>query len=197
MVELKNSKSMFLRYFAKQGLTLFKENQVNGIYEFYGKNWFGDYGKSVKKRLRPLSMIRKSMVPNKEWDDPVSSLVLENHFPHGTSSKVLCHLGDMIIHGTGDGKGLSFFNWGNEEHHKMLYGSENPPIIDIFSNPVPMVIFAGINDKIVNIDDVRTVTSKMENIKNYTEIEGDHLSFFIGKDMSYVDTMIEQIKSNI
>ena len=36
----------------------------------------------------------------------------------------------------------------------MLYGSENPPIIDIFSNPVPMVIFAGINDKIVNIDDI-------------------------------------------
>lgn len=54
-----------------------------------------------------------------------------------------------------------------------------------------MVIFAGKNDKIVNIDDVRSSTSKMSNIKLYREIDGDHLSYFIGKDMSYVDEMIE------
>jgi hypothetical protein len=54
-----------------------------------------------------------------------------------------------------------------------------------------MVIYAGVQDKIVNIDDVRSIKGNMQNIKYYKEIDGDHLSFFIGKDMSYVKDMID------
>lgn len=73
MLELRNSKSMFLKYFSKDGMTRFLEAFKNDCHEFYGKHWFGDYGKKVKKMFRPLSMIRKSMVPSKEFDDPVKS----------------------------------------------------------------------------------------------------------------------------
>ena len=44
---------------------------------------------------------------------------------------------------------------------------------------------------VVNIEDVRSIKEKMQNIRHYKEIDGDHLSFFIGKDMSYVDDMID------
>lgn len=89
VVELKNTKSMFLKYFAKMGMTIFNESMEKGFWEFYGKHWFGDYGNKVKGSFKPLKIIRKSMVPNKEWDDPESSGILENHFPHGASAKTL------------------------------------------------------------------------------------------------------------
>ena len=79
------------------------ENEANGINELYGKGWDGDYGKSVKKIHKALGMIRKTMIPNKEYDDPVSAGVLENHFPHGVSAKTLDHLASMIRNGKGDG----------------------------------------------------------------------------------------------
>jgi surfactin synthase thioesterase subunit len=94
-------------------------------------------------------------------------------------------------------KGLSYIDWKDPILNRELYGQDTPPTINFYENPIPKVIFAGIDDKIVNIDDVREIKAKIENINHYEEIEGDHLSFFIGKDMSYVDSMIEQIKLNI
>lgn len=123
------------------------------MHEFYGKNWEGEYGKKVKKLFKPLSIIRKSMIPNKEWDDEVSAKILENHMPHGVSTKTLTHLGKMMKDGSENG--LSLFDWNDPVLNKELYGSEQVPTIDFTKNPVPMVIFAGVHDKIVNIEDVR------------------------------------------
>ena len=93
VVDISNSKSMFLKYFSKSGWEIFSKTQENDFHEFFGKHWYGDFGKQVKKVFRPLSMIKKTMIPNKEWDDPVCSKILENHFPHGASVKTLTHLG--------------------------------------------------------------------------------------------------------
>jgi hypothetical protein len=62
------------------------------------------------------------MVPNKSWDDPVSSVIMENHFPHGTSMKTITHLGMMGQNGVGDGKNLGFFDWYDESLNMELYG---------------------------------------------------------------------------
>ena len=129
------------------------------------------------------------MIPNKEWDDEVSSSILENHFPHGASAKTLTHLGIMMKYGSENG--LAYFDWHDPQLNKELYGSDQVPSIDFYKNPVPMVIYAGVQDKIVNIEDVRSIKENMQNIRYYKEIDGDHLSFFIGKDMSYVDDMID------
>jgi hypothetical protein len=77
--------------------------------------------------MKALSFIRKNMVPNSELDDPVSAKILENHFPHGVSSKTLVHLGQMITAGTGDGKNLSFFDWQDASVNQELYGQDKPP----------------------------------------------------------------------
>ena len=199
VVELGNTKSMFLKYFCKQGFSIFDDNTSRGFHEFFGKNWYGPYGKEVKSYLKPLRILKKSMIPSKDHDDPVSSKIFENHFPHGASIKTIVHLGTMVNAGKGDGKNLSFFDWHDEKLNMELYGSKTPPIIDIFGpEKIPMVIFAGVGDKIVNIEDVRRVKEGFKgNLKHYQELEGDHLSFFIGKDMTYVDDMITQIKKEL
>ena len=109
------------------------------------------------------------MVPNKEWDDKVSSQIMENHFPHGTSIKTIVHLGMMVEKGVGDGKNLMFFDWHDETLNMELYGSKTAPVIDIFGpKKIPMIIFAGKNDKIVNIEDVRCVIKGFnDNLKHY------------------------------
>ena len=52
-----------------------------------------------------------------------------------------------------------------------LYGSDEPPIIDIFKShkDIPMVIFAGIHDKVVNIEDIREAVPKIQNPVEYFE----------------------------
>jgi hypothetical protein len=60
-----------------------------------------------------------------------------------------------------------------------------------------MVIYAGLDDKIVNIEDVREVKKRLSNIRSYNEIHADHISFFIGKNMTYVDHMVKEIINNI
>ena len=67
----------------------------------------------------------------------------------------------------GTEKGLPYFNFQDPVLNRELYGYDKPPTINFYENPVPMIIFAGANDKIVNIDDVRIIKSKMENIKHY------------------------------
>ena len=57
VLELKNSKSLFLKYFGKKGWEINQECVEHKFYEFYGKHWFGEFGKEVKSVLRPLRMI--------------------------------------------------------------------------------------------------------------------------------------------
>ena len=181
-----------MKFFSNDNKNIFESNWELGFYEFYGKNWEGEYGKKVKSHIRPLKVIRKSMVHSKDFDDPVSAGIMENHFPHGASLKTLSHLGNMIDKGLTT---IEYFDWNDEVLNRELYGSPKPPSIDIYSpNKIPMIIYAGVQDKIVNIVDVREVVDRFNgNLKYFKEIDGDHLSYFIGKDMTYVDDLIEQI----
>ena len=66
--------------------------------------------------------------------------------------------------------------------------------MDIYTqSKVPHVIFAGKQDNIVNINDVREVVDQFKNVEAYYEIEGEHMSFLIGKDYSFVDSMIQHL----
>ena len=56
-----------------------------------------------------------------------------------------------------------------------------------------MLIYAGKQDKVVNIEDIREALSNIENPVEYHEVDGDHLSLLLGKDMSYVQLMIQNI----
>ena len=72
---------------------IFVEFSDAGLQEFYGKGWEEDIGPKVKSIFKQLRFLKKSMVPNKEFDDPIAGKVLDNHFPHDASLKTIVHLG--------------------------------------------------------------------------------------------------------
>ena len=93
VIELKNTKSPFLLMVVKDQEKNFKTFLDEGLHEFYGKGWDEDIGPRVKSIFKQLKFVRKQMIPNKDYDDPIAGKVLENHFPHGTSLKTITHLG--------------------------------------------------------------------------------------------------------
>lgn len=54
-------------------------------------------------------------------------------------------------------------------------------------------MFAGINDKIVGIEDNRWLKTQLNTLEIYKEIDFDHLSFLLADDMSYFDDVLAVI----
>ena len=75
------------------------------------------------------------------------------------------------------------------------YGSEMPPRLmygEINSAGVPIALYAAKNDILVDIKDTRKTVDFIQKggnstLVDYHEIEGGHLTFFMGKDVSYFE----------
>lgn len=59
---------------------------------------------------------------------------------------------------------------------------------------VPIAIYAGTKDAIVNIKDNRKVKDQLKTVVNYEELDFDHLSFLLAKNMSFFDSVLDQVK---
>lgn len=91
-------------------------------------------------------------------------------------------------------KHIGYYDWFDKDVNMTIYGQENAPLIDIYNqSKIPHVVFAGKQDNIVNIEDAKEVFQNLKNEKHFHEIDGEHVSFLIGKDMSYVQKMLEYL----
>ena len=99
----------------------------------------------------------------------------------------------------------------NEEskniQNEVAYGQQSPPAVDfsvISKSTVPIFMFATKQDTWSDMQDQETLYQKLSEAKDedsgmflkskglrwFQELDGSHLSYFIGKDMSYIrDTM--------
>jgi hypothetical protein len=51
------------------------------------------------------------------------------------------------------------------------------------------------HDYTVNLEDNRELNKKLDSVVDYQEFEEhDHMSFFIGQDVSYMDKMVDLIQ---
>ena len=71
-----------------------------------------------------------------------------------------------------------------------MYGSSTPPEIDIKKVKdahVPIALYVGMNDLLVNPIDSRWIRDQLGNdtVVDYLEMPGGHLQFLIGKDATY------------
>ena len=76
--------------------------------------------------------------------------------------------------------------------NKKIYGQSTPPLIDLQKiSKVPIAMFVGNTDQLATVDDNRWAKTQLATLKFYKEYSLGHLSFMIGKDMSYftVDVM--------
>ena len=55
-------------------------------------------------------------------------------------------------------------------------------------------MFSGIYDRIVDIETNREYIGSIPSVIEHNEINADHLTFFIGKDTTYFDRVLELIE---
>ena len=70
------------------------------------------------------------------------------------------------------------------------YGKEAPPELkleNLQTLGVPVSIFAGTNDILATVEDIRQIIDLLgpNTLYYYEELEADHISFLIGKDMTF------------
>ena len=66
------------------------------------------------------------------------------------------------------------------------YGQSTPPKIEVeFLSKVPIYFFSGKYDRITHVDDNRLYASLIPTVKEHIELEGDHFTFLIGKDIDW------------
>lgn len=104
------------------------------------------------------------------------------HFPHGSSIRQLTHYGQCIAN-----KQLQLYDYHDKEKNQEKYGQDSPPSVDLQSlSKVPIAMFSGKFDRVVNVDDNIEFASQIPTVVKSETLNFDHLSFLIGKDMSYM-----------
>ena len=86
----------------------------------------------------------------------------------------------------------SFSEYDYCEDNIKIYGQPLPPAIDLTKiDKMPIALFAGLQDTAADPDDVRWLVPQLGNVVHFDMMDGfDHDSFMLGKDMSFVQTLI-------
>uniref|UniRef100_A0A7S3MWF5 Uncharacterized protein n=1 Tax=Strombidium inclinatum TaxID=197538 RepID=A0A7S3MWF5_9SPIT len=87
-----------------------------------------------------------------------------------------------------------------------MYGQSQPPKVDLSAirkAKVPIALWAGTEDELSDIDDVRWAISEIEGddpsespIVSKNEIEAGQASFLVGEDMSYLEDLVAMVKAH-
>mmetsp|Transcript_43017 Transcript_43017/g.30996 ORF Transcript_43017/g.30996 Transcript_43017/m.30996 type:complete len:171 (+) Transcript_43017:691-1203(+) len=119
---------------------------------------------------------------NIEADDEDRMQVYMGHFPAGESTQTLLHYGQTYKHDKF--QEFDYTRLGNELH----YGTPEPPVIDLtlIEDKVPIAMFVGLDDELATPEDARWTRDQIgDAVVHYQEQIGGHISFTIGKDMTY------------
>jgi pimeloyl-ACP methyl ester carboxylesterase len=122
-------------------------------------------------------------------DDSDRFQVYMGHFPSGASVHSFVHFGQVI-----KAKKFQDFDWG-QKRNQQIYGQDSPPEIDISKiTDVPLAMFVGSVDDLGDPIDCRWARDQINAggsaLKYYEEVPGGHSSFMVGKNMTYLDTLI-------
>ena len=112
--------------------------------------------------------------------------VLLGHYPAGASIKVAF----QFLQNIRTGQPTTGFDYRDEQINISKYGEASPPELDLESLKnlgVPVSIFAGSNDILATVMDIRQIKDLLgpNTLYYYEELKADHISFLIGKDMTY------------
>ena len=104
----------------------------------------------------------------------------------------LVHYGQLINSGE-----FRKFDYASAAANKEHYGTATPPELNLHNIHLPVSLFVGQHDDLADPTDTANVRSKLNNVNHYEVYNGmDHMSFGIGKDMSFMKDVISQLKSS-
>ena len=110
-------------------------------------------------------------------------------YPAGTSLKSCMHFKQMF-------KAKRFQYYDYEEKNKEVYGSDEIPIYDVSKiEGVPIIICAGLKDRLVNFNDTRWLRDELNNtLFSYHEFAlMGHGSFIVSNDIVWFNAVLKDI----
>lgn len=109
------------------------------------------------------------------------------HFPGGLSVKLLEH--ELQLYRS---KNFQRFDYGKEEN-RQKYGTDTPPEIPVQDiSGIPIAMMVGKSDLLGSVEDNRWLKEQLgNNIVFYKEYDYGCSSFYIAKDMSYLDEVAD------
>ena len=156
-----------------------------GIEEMFPFNWIVQpVFKTLCGLLPKVWMFGNRLIADADpsVDDVESARILFGHFPSGTSTKCLEHYSQIYL-----AKNFQQFDYGKSENMKR-YGSEIPPEFNLKSIKVPIAKFTGDSDELGDVEDNKWLSEQISQVLVFDKIyKYGHLTFFIGKDMCYLD----------
>lgn len=122
-------------------------------------------------------------------DDTKAARVYFGHFPSGSSTKCLEHYSQIW-----NARSFQFFDYGTEENYKK-YGQPTPPVFPLNKINVPIAKFTGNTDQLGTLKDNEWLSHEIAHTLVFDKVyDYGHLTFFIGKDLVYLQDVEEQLK---
>ena len=123
---------------------------------------------------------------NPETDDPTRFAVYMGHQPNGTPARTIMHYAQNMR----EDRFQEF-----SENYETWYGKyleTEKPLIPLNNiRDVPVAMFVGESDLLANPKDAEWTKEQIgEAVIYYQQMAGGHLSFLVGKDMTYFKTNV-------
>jgi len=155
-----------------------------GIHELLGANWFTSgvsqlFCANIPEFCELISML--FVTHNPDLDDSDRFAVYMGHEPNGTSVKSILHYAQNLREDRFQVFADDYTDW-FKRHEKRT--TDLIPLENI--STVPVAMFTGLEDILADLTDSRWTRDRIgDNVVHYEEIAAGHLTFLIGKDMTY------------
>eukprot|EP00347_Sterkiella_histriomuscorum_P002574 403367625 len=181
MVKNNQKVDKFMKKYGMYELTPLKKNNKSVAYMHKLFPGVSNFGVKLLSDENPAECDRKSL----------ESFLA--HYPSGTSLKSILHFKQMMNNGI-----FEHYDYGSEENLKR-YGSEAPPEIPLQNiQDFPIALFAGIEDKLANIDNVRWLKDELTrqgSCIQYEEHKIGHLAFLIPRELKVYQSTLNLLKA--
>ena len=158
-----------------------------GIHELLGANWFTSGISSLFCSNIPefcLLISELFVTHNPDLDDSDRFAVYMGHQPNGTSVKSILHYAQNLREDRFQVFADDYTDF-FKRHEKRT--TDLIPLQNI--TEVPVAIFTGTEDILADLTDARWTRDQIgKKVVHYEEIAAGHLTFMVGKDMTYFTT---------
>jgi len=182
--KISHTQSTVLRWAADFYDLLADGADLFGIHELLGQNWFTSSATSLFcTHTAVFCELLAELFVNKhpELDDNTRFSVYMGHEPNGTSVKSILHYAQNMREDRFQVFADDYTDWFKRDKKRK---TDLIPLENI--TEVPVAIFTGIEDILADLTDARWTRDRIgDNVVHYEEIHAGHLTFMVGKDMTY------------
>ena len=184
MSKISHTESTVLRWAADFYDLLAEGADLFGVHELLGQNWLTSHATALFcTHTAVFCELLAELFVNKhpELDDNTRFSVYMGHEPNGTSVKSILHYAQNLREDRFQVYADDYTDWFKRDKKRK---TDLIPLENI--TEVPVAIFTGIEDILADLTDARWTRDRIgDNVVHYEEIHAGHLTFMVGKDMTY------------